>query len=427
MKFKCFKLRGFILAVLLSLGALGSSAQGTINTMFYNVLNFPNPVPAGRWDTLQNILEYHPVDLLMICELKSEAGADSILTRALNINGETAYKRANFVLQTSNPTSGYKLMQMVLYNSDKMELVNEDLILTPVRDINEYIFYLKDPDLATTQDTTYLDVYVTHLKSSQGSTNENLRKSMVDSLVKHLDARPSNRNVLFSGDFNVYSSSEPAYQEIISTQNNIVLKDPINTPGNWNNNGSYSNVHTQSTRSSSIFSDGAGGGLDDRFDFIMFSENIMNGTDGISYQNGSYQALGNNGTCFNQSITSCSPNTVPDHVISSLYYMSDHLPVVATLTTSFPLGIAAQESNGFNLFFTNGNVVQNQLQITIESDQSITGELIIIDALGREHSRKSIRHGSGTSNFQLNTQALNSGIYFLRYSATSKVLRFVKQ
>ena len=53
------------------------------------------------------------------------------------------------------------------------------------------------------------------------------------------------------------------------------MADPINTPGSWNNNEDFRGVHTQSTRtSSSGFGGGAGGGLDDRFDFIMVSQNL---------------------------------------------------------------------------------------------------------------------------------------------------------
>lgn len=309
----------------------GYSQSDTIRCMFYNLLHFPDPVPDGRWDTFANILNYYDVDLLMMCELESAAGADSLLEHAFNVNGSDNYRRATYVEQQSS-YSGWGLQQLIIYNRRKLALYEEDIILTNVRDINVYKMYLREDDLSTTGDTTFLDVYVTHLKSSQGGSNELLRENAVDSLLNYLSNQPPDHHVIFAGDFNVYSSSEPAYQKLISTQNPIVLEDPINTPGNWNNNNSYADVHTQSTRTSPLYGDGAGGGLDDRFDFILLSESMMNGTNDLSYLQNSHEIPGNTGDCFNVNITQCDSMVYPYALLRSLRYMSDHLPVYLELT-----------------------------------------------------------------------------------------------
>lgn len=75
---------------------------------------------------------------------------------------------------------------------------------------------------------------------------------------------------------------------------------------------------------------GATGGLDDRFDHIMVSGDILNNTKGCMYVQGSYKALGQDGKHFNKSVTSSPANSdVPLNIIQSLYEMSDHLPVYA--------------------------------------------------------------------------------------------------
>ena len=93
---------------------------------------------------------------------------------------------------------------------------------------------------------------------------------MVTEFTNTLGDLDPNSFVLFAGDLNIYTSTEPAYIELLDPTNPIVLVDPIDTPGAWNNNEDFTAVHTQSTRTSSgPFGAGAGGGLDDRFDFIL--------------------------------------------------------------------------------------------------------------------------------------------------------------
>src|SRR5688572_8734966 len=84
---------------------ISAQSTDTITVMVYNLLNFPNGrndcgtnivVPA-RWDTLVKIIDYVRPDILMVCELQSAVGADSILNKALNTHGRSGYQRAIFV------------------------------------------------------------------------------------------------------------------------------------------------------------------------------------------------------------------------------------------------------------------------------------------------------------------------------------------
>lgn len=291
-------------------------AQSELRVMYYNLLNFPGSTP-NRADTLKVICDYVQPDVLLVCELSSQAGADLVLNTVFNTSGATVYERATFV---DGPDSD----NMIYFNSDKFGLANQYVIPTALRNIGAYRLYCKTPDIATTTDTIFLNFFVAHLKASSGSTNESARALEVMQLKNSLADNPNLENVFFGGDFNLYSSNEPAWENILNGAG-YALFDPISMPGTWNN-AAFASIHTQSTRDTQ-FGGGASGGMDDRFDFIFFNEDLLNATHGVEYVAGSYEAVGQDGLRYNGSIVSPANQAVPQSVASALYYMSDHLPV----------------------------------------------------------------------------------------------------
>jgi hypothetical protein len=177
---------------------------------------------------------------------------------------------------------------------------------------------------------------VSHLKASSGTTNANRRNAELTVLRNHVNSNSTIRNSIFGADLNIYSNSEAGYQTITTT-GTYPFSDPINRPGNWNNNGSFADIHTQSSRTIQLGGDGAGGGLDDRFDQILSSSNVMSGADRIRYIPGTYHAVGQDGNHFNLSVNDPPANSsVPASIANALYYMSDHLPVVMDLEFTLP-------------------------------------------------------------------------------------------
>ncbi|MBL4577295.1 MAG: hypothetical protein JKX74_02410, partial [Flavobacteriales bacterium] len=327
---------------MLTLSPMLSNGQDTLKVMSYNLLNFPdgrngcgsNLVVPSRWDTLRKIVQFYQPDILMVCELQNQEGADSILSASLNVGGINYYAAANFVVNQSGYTG---LNNMFFYNTQKVTLHSQSEILTDLRDIGEYVVYANDPNLSVYNDTTFIHFYVSHLKAGKfnAPVEENRRNLECGALRTYVDGITSTGNFIFGGDFNFYTSSEPGYQTLITGGVNK-FNDPINRPGNWNNNSSFADVHTQSTRSSQNIECGAPGGMDDRFDFILISDSIVNGGDRVQYMSGTYAAFGNDGNHFNQSINNLPNTAAPDSVINALYYMSDHLPVVMDLLITFP-------------------------------------------------------------------------------------------
>lgn len=367
-------------------------------------------------DTLKKVLSYYTPDILMLQELKSGGGLDQI-TGALNELSTDHFASGTWVPQQSGSTS-YLLQQNMIYNTAIFGLTEERVILTPYRDVNYFKLFIRDENLPFSNDTVFLHVYVTHLKSSQGSANEAARYEMAQAMRTDINALPPNSYVLSGGDFNLYTSSEDAYQHLIATGLTNTLVDPIGMPGNWHSS-SFPNkeILTQSTRLTAL-SDGSGGGLDDRFDFVLQSTELQAGNTELSYEGGSYKALGNNGTCYNTDLFNCSTvNNVPDSIIWALYYCSDHLPVVFSLISDIVLSVDESETPKFSIY---PNPAQNELTVSPNNNEAL--EVQIMDLTGKIHSQEVI-----VGSTKVDVSGLRAGIYFVKVEGSVATLKFIKE
>ncbi len=386
--------------------------------MTYNLLKFPNGVTGvDRKVDLRYILQEYQPDIFSVCELQDETGANTILDYCLQTQ-DNKYSAAVFEYNHS----GYyqDLNNMLYYNNQKFDLVNQTYILTYLRDINRYTLKLLTPDHE--ENPIFIEVYVAHLKASSGEDNEDKRLDMVEDFIADLNSIPSDHFVIFTGDFNMYTSAEPAYQKIIDSQNPIIMKDPLldSGIGNWDNSRDFEAQHTQSTHTVSE-NDYVGGGLDDRFDFIFLSENFFSSPD-LSYSLNTYIPFGNNGNCFNKRIndTSCT-GTFSLETRNHLYNMSDHLPITLELETTSTLAVEDFLSNP-QIYINEGNPVGSFISFNggIDTDTVLT----IYDISGKQILK--ISHYIKNSTLSLET--LKPGIYFAKFDTknTTKLLRFIK-
>ena len=379
---------------------------------------FPELNP-DRIDLLQEVLQDYEPDIFMVCELQNQEGADAILNVGLNSDGNSNYSAAPYF---ENQSGGGDLQQALFYRNDMFLLENTEIINTPVRDINKYTLLLN----TTAQDTNPIRIYayVTHLKSSQGSANQQLRLSMVEAFVNDTQQLEEDSFVLFAGDFNIYTSTEPAYQEILDQTNSITMADPINTPGAWNNNEDFRAIHTQSTRtSSSGFGGGAGGGLDDRFDFIMVSQNMMTNTN-LQYKTNSYKAYGNNGNCYNNNINDINcGGAYNQNIRDALYNMSDHLPVVMELETDQEIVILDTPQQPLVQPFSLKNTLVSQ-QLTVYAPQwDIQSDTFgVFNTLGQEILGFKINAATTL----VNVAQLAKGVYYITNKSSNQTLKFLK-
>lgn len=425
---------------LLSLFVFQGFGQTRIKTMMYNLLNYSSEtVSQNKTPFLRTVLDEVNPDLFMVCELISSAGSDYMFNNAIRPHNAD-FEKATFQI---NQSGSFSLQQMVYFNSKKMSLESSRVIQADTRDINHYTFKLNTENAAT--DPILLEVFVTHLKASTGSSNRQRRLASVEDFVVALNDIPSTSYVLFAGDFNFYTSNEEGYQRLIDGGNPIIMVDPINRPADpfpnnssvsdpfdfysssssyfWRNS-SFADIHTQSTRTSNsglIDTSGSTGGLDDRFDFIMMSENFTTSSD-LFYVANSYKAIGNNGNCYNSSInnTSCS-GTYSQTLRDALIEFSDHLPVVMEIET--PQNTLSTTSYS-QVNLSGSNVTDDVLDVSISSNTNIK-QLYIYTVNGQLVKKVTIENSLGQS-LKIDVQHLSKGIYYLSAQNLNKPLKFVK-
>ena len=323
-------------------------SQDTLRIMHYNLLYYgkntdfcteSNNNVDEKNQEISKLIQYYKPDIFSVNELDGEGDqpiADDetyLLDNALNTNGVNYYR--------ATPFERIYLANTVFYNNNKLGLKSYDPIRLRVstydKIFNAYTFYYKSDDLAETQDTSFLTCFVVHLKAGEGDAQQ--RDAETEILMDYIQNNMSSQgNYLILGDLNVYNSDEPAFQNLIQPGNSIYrFYDPVDQLGDWHNNATYKNYHTQSTHTSGgCYSSG---GMDDRFDFILGSNYIMDGTLGMQYIEGTYQALGQDGSSFNSSLNRTNNGSVPDHIADALYNISDHLPVAMQIQINKNPGI----------------------------------------------------------------------------------------
>ena len=423
--------------ILLSLFVLSSvtslTGQEVATFMTYNLLNYRNETsfctnnnnnPISKENYIRTVFNHIQPDLIACNEVGANpTNAVKILDRCLNVNGETKYKMANF-----SYTSGSSLANAFFYNGDMFASYSYDKIEDEVggqqivRLINVHTLYYKDANLPFGSDTTFLTVFIAHLKAGTGSKNSGKRDRATKAVMDYISTKNITGNYIISGDFNTYKSSEGAIQNLMSSTNTAInFIDPVNRMGSWNNNRAYADVHTQSTHSSSNGC-ASGGGLDDRFDFVLISKDIKDNNNHIDYVNNSYKAIANDGNHFNQGIKDNGNTSVPANVLDAIYNGSDHLPVVMDMIISpaDPNSVSKIYSNevlvkivspasGFvkgDLVGPSGNYTIRVYNITgtLEAEQTInlnnysefnvpisTKGIHLVQVIGAENFRKTIK------------------------------------
>ncbi len=314
-------------------------AQDTLTLMHHNLTNYGNNVtgcdsgPVGnnalvmKDPNFKIIVKHINPDVYSVNELGSSSLLlDRLLANVLNTDGISHFEKTAYVAE-NNPNSSSTLF----YNKNKLGLSRQLTINSAVRRSQYYRLYHKSTSLPA-GDTVFFHYVVTHLKAGTTASDASQRESMVNAIQTFLANIPANENCVFAGDFNVYRSSEAAFQKLLApTGGGVDFIDPINRIGSWTANSTFADVHTQCPQSSGngCFS---GGGLDDRFDWIMMNQPLITGTSGAQFVTGSYKAVGNDGQHYNRAINAAPTNTsAPANVISALFAASDHLPVVAKL------------------------------------------------------------------------------------------------
>lgn len=331
------------LLLILTCWSSGLHAQNTerLKVMTYNLLNYRNTTPwcdgsnnsSSQKDTYLKTIVDHVAPHIMVCqEVGAQSGvpSDRILTNCLNTGGTTYW---NKVAYTNNGFSD--LVNAAFYDTRHVGLKSQSHISVDannqslVRVIDFYRFYYKDSLLSADPDTVFFTLVAAHLKAGSTTSDANQRTQAALAVMQYIQTEVEDDNVILCGDLNMNSGSDAAFQHLINyTVAGVRLYDPMNETGTWYNNYGSRYIHTQSTRSSNTNSGCfSGGGMDDRYDHILISDEVLNGAEGIEIVNNSFTVVGNDGLHFNAALTDGTNLSVPSDVLNALYGMSDHLPV----------------------------------------------------------------------------------------------------
>ncbi|MFC2107034.1 T9SS type A sorting domain-containing protein [Bacteroidota bacterium] len=398
--------------------------------MHYNLLNYG--VTAGGCNNTTNnvndknqylhtILSHVNPHILTVNEINCSVQTyDILLSGCLDVYMQGKFERIDKTCNATNPLSN-----MVYYRADLLEFYKQDAIQTNVRDINVVRFFYKSPDLAVTHDTTFITIMLAHLKAGTGWDDKQERATETNEVMQYLSQHPNLPNRIFLGDLNIYEANEQAFKNLTEYSNaSLRFYDPINEIGDWHNNSSYSHIHTQSTHSSmNCF---IGGGMDDRFDFILIDESVKDNAYKVGYIPDSYTTAGQDGYHFNKNLIESTANeSVPSSVLYALYNMSDHLPVYCDLMFEGRFGVH-ELSPDFSFRFI--SPVNDNLVIEFLQDKKIFAELdlSIVNQYGNKVLRKVIK--MDTSQISIPIDFLASGMYYLRIQAgrnVSKTIKFI--
>lgn len=324
-------------AALLTVAALCQPSAAQLRIVTYNTAEdatsaLSTVLPAIGQNLRNGIAK--PIDVLSLQEQTTPATTTQDIVNLLNVHyGAGTYARG---VQIASSTGAGR--PAIIYNTQTVQLIAEVRASTVSseggsRQTMRYQFRPFGYDASAD-----FYVYSSHYKASNTAADADRRNVEATEVRANADALGQGASLIYTGDLNLYTSTEPAYQTLLSAGAGQAIDplNPSNVTQNWDNSSSFASFHTQSPCTSSTGNCGVGGGVDSRFDFQLSTAEVHDG-EGFDLIAGSYHPFGNNGSTYNQAVNSGS-NTVTfpgvtsftkSQILNALVSATDHLPVVA--------------------------------------------------------------------------------------------------
>lgn len=300
--------RMLLLAVATCVSVAASHAADTVRICTYNVLKFSAANEDGRVPQFARILDSIRPHLLVCQEVEDAAMGPRFVS---SVCTWTSFAATPYI-------DGEDTDNMLLYDQTMFDFIGQRRISTTLRDIAEFTVATR-PTNGTQPDTIVL--YSVHLKASDDSQSAAQRAAEVDRMLAEMSSRSG---VIICGDMNIYGPNEAAYTKLVGSSATRRFIDPLGT--SWARNDTrYAGIYTQCTRKTTIGTCGGGvdGGLDDRFDLILVSQQLAN-----RIVPGSLTPFGNDGVPrLNESIDEPVNQRVSAEMAAALKCASDHLPL----------------------------------------------------------------------------------------------------
>lgn len=381
---------------LMAVAALAGAAQAQLRVVAWNLSNYSG---SDRQSAIQTAVygsfegRRMAPDIMLMQEFSSAAALSTFLNVVNTAPGSPGDWAAAPYLSSPDSTS------VMIYRTSKVTLLGVTRIAqadagTTGQPRDTFRFDIRPVGYSAA--STCLGMYNVHLKA--GSTSTDNTRRLVETERIRLNAQgqdtnpsefpndglPAGWNFMVAGDFNMQSSSQTSYQQLVASQANNTGRcfDPINTPGSWNNSNTFRMIHTQDPVGA--------GGMDDRHDQILVSGNLLD-ADGLDYigllaglqnpvawnlsrwddPNHSYRCYGNDGTSYDLQLTVAGNVAVGPTIAQALRDCATtsggHLPVLVDLRV--PAKVTATTIVDF------GQVVQNaaaQLTFSVGNNGNVT-------------------------------------------------------
>lgn len=359
-----------VLAAVAVFGGAFCSAFGQLRIATYNVTNYN----GGRIAEFQTIFyetyqgrQFAP-DVLLGQEFISQSAVNTFLNLLNTAPGSPGdWAAAPFIDGPDTDSAFFYRVTKVQYLGTTIAALGSTNTSDQPRNTYRYDFR----PVGYTADSTTIAGYSVHLKSGSASTDQSRRLIETQRIRTNAEGLNPQWNFLIAGDLNIQASTQSAYQEMVGSQTNNAGRvfDPIKSPGNWNNTATYKYIHTQDPQSGS-------GGMDDRFDQILLSAGLVDGT-GMDYignpnatfststwndPNHSYRCWGNDGTSFNTGLNTTTNSMVSSSIANALVstaaptghlpvYLDMRVPPAIVSTQTIDFGIVPQGAVASKSFF----------------------------------------------------------------------------
>lgn len=398
-------MRKITLLLVLFVLATALAFASDVSFVSWNILNYPGSSGPVREPYYRTVLASIGPDILVVQEMLGQDGVDSFLENVL-LEVEPG-------LWSAGPFhNSYDSDRAIFYRNSSVEILDYGWLDTALRDIEWW-------QVRLIESGEELRVFTLHLKASQGSDNEEKRFLECTVLRDYLDTLPADLPYIVAGDLNIYQAGESAYELLMSTGPGQLF-DPIDESGNWHDNSAYAPIHTQSTRTVSGYGGGATGGLDDRFDQILVSEDLLGGAE-LEVLPETYTAYGNDGEHFNQSIIAGGNSAVPYEVAEALHNASDHLPVIVDLSQPWLSTIEFDRPLVTNLSWP--SPVTGTATVRFELQEPADLVFSLFDSSGRWIATvESGLRGSGPGQFGCDVTGIPTGTYLAQVRGNGRVV-----
>lgn len=396
-------------------------AQDTLKVMSWNLLGY-KASPHPREQYYRKVIKAVNPDIIIVNEIDGQSTVTGFLSNCANYYTPGLYTAGTYI-------NGFDSDNAIYYKSSKVQFLLNYAIATPQgRDIN--LFVVKD-----IAQNVQFNIFGCHLKAGDTPADATRRANEVNALRTVTNSNAPGTMSIFVGDFNIYGSTEQAYINLTQVQpgNEGHFVDPVILAGDWGQ-FAYRSHHTQSTRVRQLADSGSTGGMDDRFDLIVFSKAIADGNRAITYIPNSYKPYGNDGNHYNDSINKRPNTAVPDSIADALYYASDHLPTTALFRVYDQTSVSQLGTfipNKFELRQNYPNPFNPETKIKFDIQKSGYVRLSVYNSLGQKITELVNQNlSAGQYETGWNAKDFASGIYIYRleteYFMESKQMLLIK-